>query len=46
MKFEYQFGSIEQIDPKFKPTKARGTKRALKALREWFLQWKASLARS
>ena len=40
------FDGIEQIDPKFIPTKARGTKRALKALREWFLQWKASLARS
>ena len=38
------FDGIEQIDPKFIPTKARGTKRALKALREWFLQWKASLA--
>jgi len=36
------FDGIERIDPKFKPTRSRGTNRAMKVLRDWFSRWLAS----
>ena len=36
------FDGIERIDPQFMPTRSRGTKRALTALRHWFARWKMS----
>ena len=34
------FDGIERIDPQFMPTRSRGTKRALTALRHWFARWR------
>jgi len=36
------FDGIERIDPKFRPTRSRGTNRAMKVLRDWFSRWLAS----
>jgi len=35
------FDGIERIDPQFMPTRSRGTKRALIALRHWFSRWRS-----
>jgi hypothetical protein len=37
------FDGIERIDPKFQPTRSRGTNRAIYVLREWLSRWKGAL---
>lgn len=39
------FDGIEHIDPKFRPTRSRGTNRAMKVLREWFSRWRSIAVR-
>lgn len=36
------FDGIERIDPKFKPTQSKGTKRAIRLLQDWFSRWRSS----
>ncbi|MEW9573289.1 hypothetical protein ABQJ54_16150 [Rhodanobacter sp. Si-c] len=38
------FDGIEHIDPRFRPTRSRGTNRAMKVLRDWFSRWRSIAA--
>ncbi len=36
------FDGVDQIDPRFRPARSRGTKRAMNKLRQWFAAWRWS----
>jgi hypothetical protein len=44
-KQRWQPSLFDGIDPKFRPTRSRGTNRAMKVLREWFSRWRAVAVR-